>query len=86
MSAIFHSVRICRSVGIMYTLWAGRSGGQFLIRSKELSVLERRPDSFSGPLSVLFNGYVGRPQEVQRPVRVYDSSCPSSIDVKNKWS
>ena len=46
---IFHSVRIGRSVGITYTLWAGRSGGQFLIRFKEMSLLERFPDSFFEP-------------------------------------
>jgi len=84
MSVIFHSVRICRSVGIMYTLRAGRSGDQFLIRFKEISLLERLLDSFTSPLNVLFVGYGHRPPEIQRPVREDGLSCPSSIKVKNK--
>ena len=70
----------------MYKLWAGRSGGQFLIRFKKMSLLERLPASFSSPLIVLFNVYGDRPPEIQRPVREDDPSCPSSIKVSsNKW-
>jgi len=81
----FHSVRICRSVGIIYTILAGRSSDQFLIRFKEMLLLERIPESFSSPFIVLFNGYGDRSPEIQRPVREDDPSCPSSIMLKNKW-
>lgn len=85
MSVIFHSVRICRSVGRMYTLWAGRSRDQFLTMFKEMSLLDRLPDSFSSPFIVLFNGCGDRPPEIQRLVREDDTSCPSRIKFKNKW-
>jgi hypothetical protein len=69
----------------MYTILAGRSWDQFLIRFKEMLLLERLPESFSSPFVVIFNGYGDRSPEIQRPVREDDSSCPSSIMVKNKW-
>jgi hypothetical protein len=54
MFVIFQSVTICISVGIMYTLWAGRSGGQFLIRYKEMSLLERLLYSLFEPIHRTF--------------------------------
>ena len=61
----------------MYTSWIGRSGCQFLIESREFSVLERRADRFSAHsanFSMCMGAgprkYSGRCRKVTRHVRL----------------